>query len=205
MASVYGPLHIRSVDRRAVPVSEISPTSKYFVKFSMCIYDRAGWLCSRHLSFSNRDPGKRAGNFAIWILQPTLGTRAGFFPRATKGFVERGSFTRAAKPWQKPETEREKRLAPRVTSARLQGYKLDEFLRSGWHCLALPSYFPHHKLHHNCSDTAVRVAEAMIGAKVVCFVSRNCHQDSSAGSLAFPCLGNRAEISHMNPRQNSLR
>ena len=174
------------------------PTSKYFVKFSMCIYERAGWLCSR-------DPGKRAGNFAIWILQPTLGTRAGFFSRTTKGFVERRSFTRAAKPWQKPETEREKRLAPRVTSARLQGYKLDEFLRSGWHCLALPSYFPHHKLHHNCSDTAVRVAEAMIGAKVVCFVSRIWHQDSSPGSLAFPCLGNRAEISHMNPRQNSLR
>ena len=180
-------------------------TSKYFVKFSMCIYERAGWLCSRHLSFSNRDLGKRAGNFAIWTLQPTLGTRTGFFSRATKSFVRRRSFTRAAKPWQKPETECEKPLAPRVTSAQLQGCKLDEFWRSGWHCLALPSYFPHHKLHHNCSDTALRVAETMIDAKVVCCVSRIWHPDSSPGSLAFPYLGNRAEISHMNPRQNSSR
>ena len=163
MASVYGPLHIRSVDLRAVPVSglEILP----YEHFSL-----------------------------PWLPEPV------FFSRATKSFVGQRSFTRAAKPWQKPETEREKPLVPRVTSAQLQGCKLDEFLRSGWHCLALPSYFPHDKLHHNCSDTSLRVAEVMIGAKVVCFVSRIWHQDSSPGSLAFPCLGNRAEISHMNPR-----
>ena len=134
-----------------------------------------------------------------WVPEPV------FFSRATKSFVGCRSFTRAAKPWQKPETESEKPLVPRVTSARLQGCKLDEFLRSGWHCLALLSYFPHDKLHHNCSDTTLRVAEAMIGAKVVCFVSRIWHQDSSPGSLAFPCPGNRAEISHMNPRQNLSR
>ena len=40
-------------------------TSKSFVKFSMCSYERAGWLGSRDLGFSNRDLGKRAGNFAI--------------------------------------------------------------------------------------------------------------------------------------------
>ena len=38
-------------------------TSKSFVKFSMCSYERAGWLGSRDL-------GKRAGNFAIWTLHP---------------------------------------------------------------------------------------------------------------------------------------
>ena len=40
---------------RAGPVSEISP----------CSYERAGWLGYRDLGFSNRDLGKRAGNFAI--------------------------------------------------------------------------------------------------------------------------------------------
>ena len=58
----------------------------------------------------------------------------------------------------------------------------------------------------------IRVAEAMTGAKVinfvfrhVCFVSRIWRQNSSPGSLAFSCFGNRAEISHMNPRRNSSR
>ena len=64
----------------------------------------------------------------------------------------------------------------------------------------------------NCSDTAARVAKAMIGAKViifvfchVCSVSRVSHQNSSPGSLAFFRLGNWAEISHMNPRRNWSR
>ena len=62
----------------------------------------------------------------------------------------------------------------------------------------------------NCSDTALGVAEAMIGMKVnffvfrdVCFVSRIWYQISSPVSLAFSHLGNRAEISHMNPRWNA--
>ena len=37
----------------------------YSSKFSMCLYERVGWLGSRELGFSNRDLGKRAGNFAI--------------------------------------------------------------------------------------------------------------------------------------------
>ena len=56
---------------------------------------------------------------------------------------------------------------------------------------------------------AVRVTKAVIGAKViifvfchVCFVSRISCQNSSPGSLAFFQLGNQAEISPMNPRQN---
>ena len=64
----------------------------------------------------------------------------------------------------------------------------------------------------NCSDTALRVTDAKIGPKVkifvlryVCFVSRIWCQNSSPGSLTFTHLGNRAEISHMNPRQNSFR
>ena len=35
-------------------------TSKSFVKFSMCLYERAGWFGSRDLSFSNRDLGQQA-------------------------------------------------------------------------------------------------------------------------------------------------
>ena len=40
-------------------------TSKSFVKTLMCSYERAGWLGYRDLGFSNRDLGKRTGNFAI--------------------------------------------------------------------------------------------------------------------------------------------
>ena len=72
-------------------------------------------------------------------------------------------------------------------------------------------YFPHH-IPFNCSDTALRVAESMIGAKVIIlvfryahFVSRIWRQNSSPGSLAVTYLGSRAEISHMTPRRNSSR
>ena len=48
-------------------VSEISTYSKSFVK--MCSYERAGWFCSRDLSFSNWDLGNKwAGNVATWTL-----------------------------------------------------------------------------------------------------------------------------------------
>ena len=64
----------------------------------------------------------------------------------------------------------------------------------------------------NCSDTALRVTDAKIGPKVkiflfcyVCFVSQIWRQNSYPGSLTFSHLGNRAESSHMNPRQNSSR
>ena len=63
----------------------------------------------------------------------------------------------------------------------------------------------------NCSDTALRVVEAMIRAKVKIFVSP-CSLCLSIlapelvpGSLAFFHSGNRVEISHMNPRRNSSR
>ena len=74
------------------------------------------------------------------------------------------------------------------------------------HCLL---YFPHH-IPFNCSDTALGVAESMIGAKVIIlvfryayFVSRYWRQNSSPGSLAVTYLGSRAEISHMKPRRIS--
>ena len=75
------------------------------------------------------------------------------------------------------------------------------------HCLL---YFSLHKHPpFNCSDTALRVTEAIIGPKVkifvfrhVCFVSRIWRQNWSPGSLTFFHLGNRAEIAHMNPRIN---
>jgi len=60
----------------------------------------------------------------------------------------------------------------------------------------------------NCiSDTAIRVAKAMMGAKVVsvfhvCVVSRISRYNSCLGSSAFSHLVNRAEISHTNPRRN---
>ena len=76
------------------------------------------------------------------------------------------------------------------------------------HCLL---YFPHH-IPFNCSDTALGVAESMIGAKVIIlvfryahFVSRIWRQNSSPGSLAVTYLGSRAEISHMTRRRNSSR
>ena len=60
--------------------------------------------------------------------------------------------------------------------------------------------------------TALRVTDAKIGPKVkifvfcyACFVSQIWRRNSYPGSLTFSHLGNRAEISHMNPRQNSSR
>ena len=77
------------------------------------------------------------------------------------------------------------------------------------HCLL---YFPYHKHPIYSSDTALRVTDAKIGPKVkifvfryVCSVSRIWRQNSSPGSLTFSHLGNRAEISQMNPSQNSAR
>ena len=64
----------------------------------------------------------------------------------------------------------------------------------------------------NCSDTALRVTDAKIGPKVKifvfrydCFVSLIWRQNSYPGSFTFSHLGNRAEISHMNLKQNSSR
>ena len=59
----------------------------------------------------------------------------------------------------------------------------------------------------NSSDTVLRVAEAMIDAKVVifvflhvCFVSQIWRQNSSPGSLALFHLGNRAENFSYEPK-----
>ena len=75
------------------------------------------------------------------------------------------------------------------------------------HCLL---YFPHISIPFNCSDTALRVSDGKIGPKVKIFVSRHVffvsriwRQNSFSGSLTCSHLGNRAEISLMNPRQNS--
>ena len=46
--------------------------SKFFVKFSICLYERAGWLGCRDLGFSNLDLDKRAGNFAILACEQAL-------------------------------------------------------------------------------------------------------------------------------------
>ena len=53
-------------------------TSKSFIKFSMCSYERAGRLRSRDLA-------KRAENFAIWKLHP--GYRAGMNSGGPDGIV----------------------------------------------------------------------------------------------------------------------
>ena len=45
-------------------------TSNCFVTFSMCSYERAVWLVSWDLGFSNRVLGKWAENVVIWSLQP---------------------------------------------------------------------------------------------------------------------------------------
>ena len=51
-------------------------TSEFFVKFSMCSYERAGWL-------SSRDLGKRAGKFFHMntSARPVTGMKAGWILR----------------------------------------------------------------------------------------------------------------------------
>ena len=62
----------------------------------------------------------------------------------------------------------------------------------------------------NCSDTAIRVAKAVIGTKVItlCLVKFALFLEFRARtrsrSSAFCHLGNRAEISYMNPRRNKI-
>ena len=85
----------------------------------------------------------------------------------------------------------------------------DKFWRSGWHCIAC-CIFHIISIPFNCSDTALRVTDAKIGRNLkfvfrFFFVSRIWRQNSSPVSLTFSHLRNRAEISHMNPRQNSSR
>jgi len=79
------------------------------------------------------------------------------------------------------------------TSARLPGWKRDEFWRPRMasSCIAY-CIFHIISIPLNCSDTALRVAKAIIGAKVIIFVfrhvgfvSRISCQKSSPGSLAF--------------------
>ena len=95
------------------------------------------------------------------------------------------------------------------TSAWLPGWKWDEFWWPAWHRLALLAVCVFHiiSIPFSCSNTALRVAIAMVGAKViifvfcqVCFVSQILHHNSHPGSLAFFRLGNRAEISHNEPK-----
>ena len=127
-----------------------------------CSYDRVGRLGSRDLGFSNRDLSKRAGDFAIWTLQPGYPDESGMNSGGPDGVV--------------------------------------------LHCLLS---FSHHKpsIPFNCSDTALGVAKVMVGVKVIIFVF--CHvcfvRRISSGSLTFFHLGNRAEISHMNPKRNWSR
>ena len=101
-----------------------------------CSYERVGWLGSRDLGFSNRDLSKRAGNFAIWTLQPGYPDESGMNSGGPDGVV--------------------------------------------LHCLLS---FPHHKpsIPFNCSDTALGVAKAMVGAKFIIFVF--CH----VCFVPFPC------------------
>ena len=121
--------------------------------------ERAGWLGSRDVGFSNRDLGKRAEVLPHEHFSSVTGMSA------------------------------------------LPAIKLYPLLIL--HIISTP---------FNCIDTALRVNEAMIGAKVIIFVfhhvyfvSRIWRQNSSPGSLAFSHLANQAEISHMNPRRNSSR
>ena len=116
--------HARAAGQRR---REWEKRGKIIVKFSMCSCERAGWLGSLDLGFSNRDVGKRAENFSIWTLQP--------------------------------------------------GYRdewMNEFWRSGLHRLAFACCIFHiRSIPFNCSDTALRVAKAMIGTKVMIFVFRH--------------------------------
>ena len=82
-------------------------------------------------------------------------------------------------------------ILPYDSSGLLAGWKQDEFWPR-WSRLALPAvFFPIMSIPVNCSDSALRVAKAMIGAKFIIFVFRISAffvpwcQNSSPGSLAF--------------------
>ena len=121
------------------PVSEIS---RYLYLDVFIWAEQAGSVPEISV-FSNRDLGKRAGNFAIWLFMPVSGMKAGWI------------------------------LAQMESS-----------------CIAC-CIFPIMSIPVNCSDTALRVAKAMIGAKFIIFVFRMSAffvplcQNSSPGSLAF--------------------
>ena len=129
--------------------------SKSFVIFSMCSYDRAGWLGSRDLRFSNRDLGKLA-----------------------------------------------KKFCHMCNSARFPGWTLAARIASSY---IAPCIFHIISILFNCSDTAIRIAKAM---KLSDFCVSPCllafshfRQNSLPGYSALSHLGNRADISHMNPRR----
>ena len=65
------------VDRAGFVRSRL--TSKSFIKFSMCSYERAGWLGSRDLRFSNRDLVECFKNFWPYKhFSPVTGMKAGW-------------------------------------------------------------------------------------------------------------------------------
>ena len=162
------------------PVSEVSPClnlevfiwegrlarfpRSHLIPLPRCVHmtGRAGSVPEISV-FSNRDLGKRAGNFSIWLFIPVTGMKAGWI------------LAQMASP-----------------------------------CIAC-CIFRIIIIPVNCSDTALRVAKAMIGAKVIIFVFRmSAFLSLCAGTRPqdhWPSahLRNRAEISHMNPRRNWSR
>ena len=74
--SQKGPLHISPVNW-AGSVSEISPRpcTLFFVKISMCSYDRPGWPRYRDLGFCDRDLGNRDENFPCEHSSPVSGMK----------------------------------------------------------------------------------------------------------------------------------
>ena len=71
-------------------VDQAGPVSKIlhfhfesYVKFSMCSYERAGWLGSQDLGFCNRDLGKRAGQPYEHFI-PVTGMKGGCILRNSK-------------------------------------------------------------------------------------------------------------------------
>ena len=113
--------------------------------------------------FSNRDLGKRAGNFSIWLFIPVTGMKAGWI------------LAQMASP-----------------------------------CIAC-CIFRIISIPVNCSDTALRVAKAMIGAKVIIFVFRMSAlfvplcQNSSPGSRTFSSSRKPGWNFPVNPRRNWSR
>ena len=66
-------------------VDQAGPVSKIlhylfesYAKFSMCSYERVGWLCFRDVGFFNRDLAKRAGKFFPYKhFSPVTGMKGG--------------------------------------------------------------------------------------------------------------------------------
>ena len=113
-------------------------TSKSFVKFSMCSYERASWLGYRDFCFPTGISVRGLENFAIWTLHPGYRDELFAIAHALNG-----------------------RWRSSALSSHNKAARMASFCFAWWIFHIITSPF-------NCSVTAKRVTKAMIGVKVIC-------------------------------------